>query len=71
MGGFAEVTRQKRGRQKISHGGIGVRYREDPRWAKKSNPLVCGEGWGGADFEKTLELYCMCVKFHENIPEGQ
>ena len=36
----------------------GVGYREDLQWAKKSTPPVWG--WGGEDFEKPLELYCMC-----------
>ena len=36
----------------------GVGYREDLQWAKKSTPPVWG--WVGEDFEKPLELYCMC-----------
>ena len=34
--------------------GIGVGYREDPRWAKKSTPPV-----RGGILKKTPELYCM------------
>ena len=30
--------------------GIGVGYREDPRWAKKSTPPVRGGGGGGGGF---------------------
>ena len=32
---------------------MGVGYREDQQWAKKSTPPVRG------DFEKPLELYCI------------
>ena len=41
--------------------GIGVGYQEDPRWAKKSTPLV--RGGGGGNFEKPPELYCICKQW--------
>ena len=39
--------------------GIGVGYREDPRWAKNSTPTV-----RGGDFEKPPELYCILFYYY-------
>ena len=57
--------------EKSIAGGIGVGYRDDPLWAKKSTPPVVfvgeggvggvggGGGWWGWILKKTLELYCI------------